>query len=1124
MLTCISQRFIVEGCMHCCKCGELDKSDPYIFIGEYLNMTCTLYQNTAEKGDNSSKLYFSHTINGIEIEVPENETFIINSTSLTMNKMMSSILYDGPYYCNLRNPVSTNNSYVGRTWIELEYPPKRVNATNFNCIIYDWDRSMVCTWDLGVEYKNINNINTTLFIFLDGNYGSCPNKRLTNCTWNNDDGVTFDRKTMYFIVTVTNTKHNISVSSGWIPISQNDHVKPDKVDYLISRAVNSTCILLEWRHQKQFRTKEFIITYSSKWNNRQRIETNDINKKIICGLKPNTNYNFEIVTVPEGGKGYESDPVFNSTSTDIDLPARSPEVSDGGYIVNKDDCTYQERSITVYWKSIPEEYQNGPMIGYYITASNSDGHLFDIAVNNPNQMVQTMTLPCQQTIISIKSWGEAGNSTTVSTISIHENFETSRPTLVIVEAQKNSTDTTVNVTWSLRHPVVKSCTVYYCQYITECTRELQWVDVPGNYSSKVIDRIQFDKKFRFGVSCNGSGFEWQTCYYFKSIEPSPPNTVEVTAYPENSITVDWSVPVCENSPYIVYYIIKWCIADRSTKKCAGSYEEKKMPSTETSSHVISDLEVDTTYGIMVKQEAGDGRVSEYSEMQFVEPTNSDLRKEEIVGISIASLFLFMLAIAGVVFICRQAAPRIRHIKRPYAIDTIDIKTSDLRMRYSLPSSSSSSTSSAGDHSSSDKLVLSYKKGKEYISQISKDSGRSSLTSDTLHSPGIDGKSVELFSVEEESSGLRHSNNSNHKTSSDHNKNQQILDPYYSRVTIDVIPHMETQFRQEAFNQNITAAPVRASFPSIQNRYSHSSDRFSLVSQTTSTNTLGYKSSSEEKMLLNLNADDNEDGYKDLDGRCKSLDAVCTRSLHDDDNLSSYVRHAEEVNSSTTQNTALDSSSHNPLSYIPQSDTQNDFVELRNLNLSPSKMISLEYKPRQEKDTIDLNNISPEVTIRDLNQTQDSQNSKGDFYCMNANDNPKLHVPLMPLIELKDEDSYMSNSNCVYISEEDAIGHGNLIANQEHDQQETSSSYVSEMKTELMDGNESFSGSSEVEINGGYVTEENFRVLVNIADENSVTSTDYNRQDGGYVAEQELLNCSNNSDESSGISANEDSRL
>lgn len=155
-----------------------------------------------------------------------------------------------------------------------------------------------------------------------------------------------------------------------------------------------------------------------------------------------------------------------------------------------------------------------------------------------------------------------------------------------------------------------------------------------------------------------------------------------------------------------------------------------------------------------------------------------------------------------------------------------------------------------------------------------------MTSYTLHSPGIDGKSVELFSVEEESSGLPHSNNSNHKASSDHNKNQQILDPYYSRVTMDtMIPHIETQFRQEAFNQNITAAPVRASFPNIQNRYSHSSDRFSLASQTTSTNTLGYKSSSEEKMLLNLNADDNEDGYKDLDGRCKSLDAVCTRSFH-----------------------------------------------------------------------------------------------------------------------------------------------------------------------------------------------------------------------------------------------------
>lgn len=207
-------------------------------------------------------------------------------------------------------------------------------------------------------------------------------------------------------------------------------------------------------------------------------------------------------------------------------------------------------------------------------------------------------------------------------------------------------------------------------------------------------------------------------------------------------------------------------------------------------------------------------------------------------------------------------------------------------------------------------------------------------------------------------------------------------------------------------------------------------------------------------------------------------------------MSSYVRH--------TQNTALDSSSHNPLSYIPQSDTLND----------------LEYKPRQEKETVDLNNISPEVANRGLNQTLDSQNSKGDFYCTNANDNPKIHVPLMPLIESKEEDSYMSNSNCGYISEENAIGQGNLIANQEHDQQETSSSYVSEMKTELTDGNESFSGSSGVEINGGYVTEENFRVPVNIADENSVTSTGYNGQDGGYVAEQELLNCSNDSNESS----------
>lgn len=99
------------------------------------------------------------------------------------------------------------------------------------------------------------------------------------------------------------------------------------------------------------------------------------------------------------------------------------------------------------FQSIPEEYQNGPMIGYYITASNSAGDLFEIAINNPNQLVQTMTLPCQQTKISIKSWGEAGNSTTVSTVSILENF--GKTFLNVLKEANQALDFQCHMLWSI---------------------------------------------------------------------------------------------------------------------------------------------------------------------------------------------------------------------------------------------------------------------------------------------------------------------------------------------------------------------------------------------------------------------------------------------------------------------------------------------------------------------------------------------------------------------------------------------------------------------------------------------------------------------------------------------------
>lgn len=84
---------------------EMDQSDPYLFVGEYLNITCTLDSHTVENGDNSSKLWFSY---GRDIDVPDTETTILNSTSLRLSRLMTTT-FDSPYMCYLRNPNFTEN-------------------------------------------------------------------------------------------------------------------------------------------------------------------------------------------------------------------------------------------------------------------------------------------------------------------------------------------------------------------------------------------------------------------------------------------------------------------------------------------------------------------------------------------------------------------------------------------------------------------------------------------------------------------------------------------------------------------------------------------------------------------------------------------------------------------------------------------------------------------------------------------------------------------------------------------------------------------------------------------------------------------------------------------------------
>nr|XP_022316677.1 uncharacterized protein LOC111120242 [Crassostrea virginica] len=68
-------------------------------------------------------------------------------------------------------------------------------------------------------------------------------------------------------------------------------------------------------------------------------------------------------------------------------------------------------------------------------------------------------------------------------------------------------------------------------------------------------------------------------------------------------------------------------------------------------HIIQNLDPENNYGIWV-QALSLSREGPKSVMLIGRPTNNDLSSDALVGITAASLFVFILVLSGVVFILR----------------------------------------------------------------------------------------------------------------------------------------------------------------------------------------------------------------------------------------------------------------------------------------------------------------------------------------------------------------------------------------------------------------------------------------------------------------------------------------
>ncbi|XP_050407585.1 interleukin-6 receptor subunit beta [Patella vulgata] len=287
------------------KCiGELKPDNPFVYIGDELVLNCSL--NTPQDGSyNALDLRFTHHD---DIDVAEEDIHILSEYLAQLRLTITSPKNKSHYMCIL------NNQIVGVQDLSLEYRPRPVE--NVSCVVANWD-TMTCNWQLG-PYVKVEDINILPYWWVQsGNgYYTCDRSSQTSCFFNASSYNEGNMYTMMIEVSYKPKNREMYITNGNYTIYADQLVKPDPVADLTANAVNSTCLHLTWSHSRSEKNLKYRLRYYSQWDKETEILLNPGRslKHTVCGLHPNTLYNFTVAAHPRT-QGFWSETVHTSTTT-----------------------------------------------------------------------------------------------------------------------------------------------------------------------------------------------------------------------------------------------------------------------------------------------------------------------------------------------------------------------------------------------------------------------------------------------------------------------------------------------------------------------------------------------------------------------------------------------------------------------------------------------------------------------------------------------------------------------------------------------------------------------------------------------------------------------------------------
>jgi len=650
--------------------------DPVVEDGQFLTLNCTIQPRYTGNYTNRD-LYFRHGSTNFR-----NVTLVGSKTALLKMRwnLTGNVTGGGHVWCALPDRLFDLKAAQHVTVVRRPLQP---NVTS--CLVLNW-KLVNCTWQpnssqqqqhmhtsrpliKSLQWKLSNEVNDP---WQDA---ACDGDVTDSCAWDISDVVGRFIKSESCCVQVfarTNFTYpylHFEVQSEQFCFVPAHNVVLDRPRNVTAVDAGSREMFVRW--QATLLDLDHVgsaeVVYSvlvmSQWSDIPVVNQSVVSQSLLFTSVPHTHYAIS-VHVKTVESQIWSKPTFHDITTASAVPKMSPPSSANAFTVTH--VERDVRTVIVYWKRLPVQDHYGPWLSYVVLVRKPpESHWTELSI------VKSADKSCAEVYVStdadveltVIARNEVGD-TLLDVVMQLPAFGSSRMTTsVFVElAVELTNDSSVVWSWQLESSeYTGSLTLIWCRShlrVGLCVGDIHWLDVTASHTEYKLSIDAHDTShYHYGAALKAdsthheiSGIEWVTCLYNVTGLAAPVQDVQAVVpsfgHP-GQLLVTWVHPACDSGyrrGYIKSLMLYYC---RSTgTECVDEPSHVSVPGY-LSAYSLTGLDPDVEYSIWMYSWSRGGQSLNRSDIVTAMTSASVMTPGLIAGVAVASVIVFILAVAVV---------------------------------------------------------------------------------------------------------------------------------------------------------------------------------------------------------------------------------------------------------------------------------------------------------------------------------------------------------------------------------------------------------------------------------------------------------------------------------------------